>query len=59
MMVLHSFYKYYKLIGIVRFEVFTAVKMTMLFFWVMKPCRLVGRQGQALLVIITCKTTAK
>jgi hypothetical protein len=27
----------------VRFEVLTVVKMTMLFFWVVTPCRLVGR----------------
>jgi hypothetical protein len=26
-----------------RFEVLTEVRMTMLFFWVVTPCRLVGR----------------
>jgi hypothetical protein len=28
---------------VVRFEVFTVVRMTMLFFWVVTSCRLVGR----------------
>jgi hypothetical protein len=27
----------------VRFEVFTAVKMSMMFFWVVAPCGLAGR----------------
>jgi hypothetical protein len=27
----------------VNFEIITMVKMTMLFFWVLTPCRLVGR----------------
>jgi hypothetical protein len=26
-----------------KFEVFTAVRMMMLFFWVLEPCGLVGR----------------
>jgi hypothetical protein len=39
-------------IDIVKFEVITAVKMTMLFFWVMSPCRFVGRyiQGRDIMI---------
>jgi hypothetical protein len=28
---------------ILRFEVLTAVRMTILFFWVLAPCRFAGR----------------
>jgi hypothetical protein len=29
--------------GFVRFEVLTVVRMTMLFFWIVTPCRLIDR----------------
>jgi hypothetical protein len=36
-------YRYENEIRVIRFEVLTAVRMMMLFFWVLAPCRLVGR----------------